>query len=82
MGKVIGIDYSGKQTVWLAVVLWLLYLFFVLLHQQATHYQMPGCTFHCPQWLLECSQLTLRLMALGHTFFGIRNYLAYCYKEV
>ena len=65
------IDYSGKQSVWLAVVLWVLYLFFVLLHQQATHYQMPGCTFHCPQWLLECSQLTLRLMALGHTFFGI-----------
>lgn len=64
-------DYSKKQSVWLAVALWILYLFFVLLHQQATHYQMPGCAFHCPQWLLECSQLTLRLMALGHTFFGI-----------
>lgn len=53
------------------VVLWLLYLIFVIVHQQTTHAYLPGCSFRCPNWLCGFSQLSLKLLALGHTVCGI-----------
>ena len=52
-------------------MLWLLYLLFLLLHLQATHLYMPGCSFKCPHWLQGCPQVLLRLFNLGHTLCGI-----------
>jgi len=55
----------------LFICLWMLYLIFLLLHQQATHLNMPGCSFECPHWLRGYSKLTLHLFAFAHTTSGI-----------
>lgn len=52
-------------------LLWTLYIVFLLLHLQATHLRLPGCSFLCPKWLQGCSQIALRLFTLGHTTCGI-----------
>lgn len=48
-----------------------LYVVFLLLHLQATHEQLPGMGFVCPDWLRGWSVLSLRLLSLGHTVCGI-----------
>jgi len=60
-----------KGSVLLFVCLWVLYFVLLLVHQQATHLTLPGCSFECPHWLRGCSRWMLHLMAFGHTTAGI-----------
>ncbi len=62
---------EGRGAPLVFIGLWVLYLAFLLLHLQATHLTLPGCSFQCPHWLRGCSPLVLHLMAFAHTTCGI-----------
>lgn len=61
----------GKGAALLFVLLWALYFLSLLMHLQATHLTLPGCSFQCPHWLRGYSRLALHLLAFAHTTLGI-----------
>jgi len=62
---------EGKRSPWVFILLWVLYLFFLLMHLQATHLTLPGCTFECPSWPRGYSLFVLHLLSFAHTTCGI-----------
>lgn len=65
---------DAKGSVWgyrRCAVLWGGYLFFLLLHLQASNTFLPGCGWHCPGWLCGCPIVVIRLLSLVHTSLGI-----------